>query len=99
MIVSIKRGVKMFIFWVLVITGITITALHWQSTFSKTGQTFKTISLAIPYTIFAFQFLENHKLVFIFLFFYVTVAMWSMVVASTAFSKQWSMDQEEPYNR
>lgn len=90
----------MFIFWILVITGITITALHWQSKFGKTGQTFKSIFLATLYTIFAFQFLEDHKLVFIFLFFYVTVSLWSMVFASMAFSKQWSMDpEEESYNR
>jgi len=89
----------MFIFWTLLITGITITALHWQFKFSKTGQTFKAFLLAVPYTIFVFQFLENHKLVFVILFFYVTIALWSMVFASMAISKQWAMDpKEEPYH-
>mgnify|MGYP003502433974 CR=1 FL=1 len=89
----------MFILWVLVITGITITALHWQAKFSKSGQTSKAIFIAVPYTIFAFQFLENHKLVFIFLFFYVTIALWSMVFVSMAINKQWAMEpKEEPYH-
>ena len=90
---------EMFIFWVLVILFITITALHWQSKFGKTGQTFKAICIAVPFTIFTFQFLENHKLVFIFLFFYITIALWSIVFASMAMSKQWAMDpKEEPYH-
>lgn len=89
----------MFYFWFIFITGITIAALHWQFKFSQSGQTFKTILLAIPYTIFTFQFLENHKVVFIILFFYVTIAIWSMVFVSMSMSKRWGMEPEEtPYH-
>ncbi len=88
----------MFIFWILVIVGITITALHWQFKFGKTGQPSKAICIAVPYTIFAFQFLPDHKLVFLFLFFYVSIALWSIVFASMAISKQWAMDPKEPYD-
>ena len=89
----------MFIFWVLVILFITITALHWQSKFGKTGQTFKAICIAVPFTIFTFQFLENHKLVFIILFVYVSNALWGMVIGSMAIKKQWAMEpKEEPYH-
>ena len=89
----------MFIIWILIIASITITVLHWQCKFTETGQTYKTIFIAIPYTIFAFQFIENHKVVFIFLFFYVTISLWSMAAASTAFSKHWSMEIKDAPNK
>ena len=89
----------MFILWVLVITGITITVLHWQFKFCKSGQTFKASIIAVPYSIFAFQFFENHKLVFIILFVYVSNALWGMVIGSMAIKKQWAMEpKEEPYH-
>ena len=89
----------MFIFWFLAVTAITITALHWQFKFGKTGQQFKALCIAVPYTIFTFQFLENHKLVFIPLFFFVTLTLWIIVVVSITMSKSWAMDpKEEPYH-
>ena len=87
----------MLVFWSIVV--ITTIALHWQFKFGKTGQTFKSICIAVPYTILTFQFLENHKLLFIMMFFYVTLTLWIIVIVSMNVSKLWAMDpKEEPYH-
>ena len=91
--------IEMFIFYTLAIVVITTTTLHWQFKFGKTGKTFKAFCLAVAYTIFTFQFLNDNKLLFIILFFYVTIALWCIVFASMTISKQWAMDpKEEPYH-
>lgn len=80
----------MFILAVCVITLITIFTLHYQSHYTRRGKTSPAIITATLYTLFSFLFYENHKIAFIFMFFYVSVALWSMAVIAPAMSKRWS---------
>ena len=85
----------MLVFWSLAI--ITTIALHFQYKFGKTGQTFKTICIAVPYTILMSQFYD-HKLLFLTLF-YVVITLWIIVIVSMTISKRWAMDpKKEPYH-
>ena len=85
----------MLLFWSL--AAITTIALHFQYKFGKTGQTFKAICIAVPYTILMFQF-YYHKMLFLTLF-YVMMAMWIIVIVSLTISKRWAIDpKEEPYH-
>ena len=87
----------MLLFWSIAI--ITTIALHWLFKFGKTGQTIKALCIAVPYTILTFKILGVSKLLFIPMFFYVTISMWCIVIVSMSISKQWAMDpKEEPYH-
>ena len=87
----------MLLFWSIV--ALTISTLHWQFKFGKTGQTFKTICIATLYTVLMIPMFSYSKLLFTILFFYVTLALWMMVIVSIPITKHWAMDpKEEPYH-
>lgn len=87
----------MFIIGAIIVFVITITAIHWQYKYTRTGQTWKTIAIATAYTLFSFLFYENHKLVFVATFFYVSISFWCMVVVAASNNKLWALESEDPY--
>ena len=85
---------EMLVFWSLVV--ITTITLHWQFKFGNTGQTFKAFCIAVAYTALTFQF-HDHKLLFITMFFFITLNLWVIVFVSMTITKQWAMNpKEEP---
>lgn len=96
---QIQRVMWLFILLVLTVFVITLTAVHWQYKFCYSGESFKSFIVAVLFTFFAFQFRVDHKVLFIILFFYVTIAMWSMFVVSITIPKRWAKGSLEDRDR